>query len=312
MKKFMSTKIKISLVTLAAISLSCYLSAIIVLYNSGYSLSSYFPDWNSNFEWHLGWNDYNSTGIIEKEIPSTIQNINIESVSNNLSVQSYDGSTVKINIDGYFNNDNTYTNGLSKFDISNTDVNIQTNTALKNSDFHVNIYIPKSYKNNILLKNIRGSSTINELESSNLSVTSTSGDIILKNSTFDTVSLESKSGKINSPSITSNHSKIVTTSGDIYIEGMLGDSNVSSASGSIKLNLSNLGTTSNFSSISSDVEITIPKEIGYKVSFSTVTGQLNGKNMNIDLSNNNNISFSNGDGSKNITIKTTSGDLSVK
>ncbi|WP_143315847.1 DUF4097 family beta strand repeat-containing protein [Clostridium sp. HBUAS56017] len=313
MKKFMPTKVKISLIILAIISLCSYLSAAIVLFNSGYSLSSYFSDWDSDFRWNFGWNNhYNSSGTVEKDFSPTVQNINIESISHNLSIQSYDGSTIKVNIDGHFDDNNNYTKGLSRFDITDNDVNILTNTALRNSNFHLNIYIPKTYKNNISLKSLSGSININGLELTNLLANTTSGDIILKNTNVNTVSLESKSGKIDSPSITSNNSKFKTLNGNIYLGGILGDSDVNSTSGSIKLKLSNLGNISNFSSISSDIDLTIPKEVGYTVSFSTTTGTLNGRNKNVDLNKNDNISLSNGDGSKSVTVKTTSGDLSVK
>ena len=54
MKKFMSHKMKIFLSVLTTLSILCYISAAIVLYNSNFNFSSYSNDWHGELEFWLG------------------------------------------------------------------------------------------------------------------------------------------------------------------------------------------------------------------------------------------------------------------
>ena len=310
MKNFMSRKMKIFLSVLTTLTILCYISAAIVLYNSNFNFSSYSD--NLHGQLHFGWGNYNSMGTVEKELPQTVQNIYLSTTSSNYSVKFYSGTTLKIDISGDFLSNFTYSDGLSRTEVTDSNVFIETNDNLIFSDLDVTVYIPDTYKNLLSIKSSSGESSVTGGNLKNLLLSSASGDIDLYNVEATDTSLETLSGIINASTIKTNKSLIKTSSGDISINGVLGETAVSSASGSVDLNLSELSGTSNFSTQSGGVDLIIPNEIGYKVNFSSTSGEISGKNLNVDIKNNNTYSFTSGNGSKLITVRTISGDLNLR
>lgn len=310
MKKFMSHRMKVFLSVLTAITILCYISAAVVLYNSNFNFSSYSDDWHG--EWNFGWTNHNSIGTVEKDFPQTVQNINLTTTSSNCSIKFYSGSNIKIDISGNFLSNFTYSDGLSRIEVTDSNIIIETNDNLIFSDLDLTVYIPESYKNSLYLKSSSGELSVNGGNLKNLSLTSSSGDINLYDVEAADTSLDASSGSITASTFKTNKSLIKTSSGDISINGSLGETTVSASSGSADLNLSELGTTSNFSSHSGDVNLMIPNEVGYKLVFSSNSGEISGKNVHMNNDINNSYTFTNGNGSKLINVNTTSGDLGIR
>ena len=310
MKKFMSRRMKIFLSVLTTLTILCYISAAIILYNSNFNFSAYSDDFNGQL--HFGWGNHNSMGTVEKELPQTVQNIYLSTTSSDYSVKFYSGTTLKIDISGDFLSNFTYSDGLSRTEVTDSNVFIETNDNLIFSDLEVTVYIPETYKNLLSIKGSSGELSVTGGNLKNLLLSSSSGDIDLYNVEATDTSLEASSGSINASTIKTNKSLIKNSSGDISINGALGETTVSAASGSVDLNLSEIAGISNFSTQSGDIDLIIPNEIGYKVNFSSNSGEISGKNLNMDIKNNSTYSFTNGNGSKLINVKTSSGDLSLR
>lgn len=309
MKKFISRKMKIFLSVLTTLTILCYISAAIVLYNSNFNFSAYSDDFNGQL--HFGWGNHNSMGTVEKELPQTVQNIYLSTTSSDYTVKFYSGTTLKIDVSGDFLSNFTYSDGLSRTEVTDSNVFIETNDNLRFSDLKVTVYIPDTYKNLLSIKSSSGELSVTGGKLKNLSLSSSSGDIDLYNVEATDTSLEASSGSIKVSTIKTNKSLIKTSSGDISINGALGETNVSASSGSLGLTLSDLAGNSNFSAQSGDVDLMIPNEIGYKLTFSSNSGEISGTNLNVGK-NNNTYSFTNGNGSKLINVKTSSGDLSLR
>lgn len=310
MKNFISRKMKIFLSVLTTLTILCYISAAIVLYNSNFNFSSYSDNWHG--EWNFGWANHNSVGTVEKELPQTVQNIYLSTTSSNYSVKFYNGTTLKIDISGDFLSNFIYSDGLSRTEVTDSNVFIETNDNLIFSDLEVTVYIPNTYKNLLSIKSSSGESSVTGGKLKNLLLSSSSGDINLYNVEATDTSLETSSGIINASTIKTNKSLIKTSSGDISINGVLGETTLSTASGSVYLSLSELAGTSNFSTQSGDVDLIIPNVTGYKVNFSSISGEISGKNLTSDINNSNTYSFTNGNGSKFINVRTISGDLNLR
>ncbi|MGG7178165.1 DUF4097 family beta strand repeat-containing protein [Clostridium paraputrificum] len=321
MKKFISTKMKIFMALLASISIGCYIAAAIVLYNSDFKLANYideidghFNRMDNGFNMHMGWrdwNDSNSFGTIEKDFPTSIENLNVNSSSADIDIQFYEGSTIKVDISGNFYSNYSYEDGLRSFDISNNLVTIDTNEGNRCSSLNVKIYIPSIYKGNVNLTTQSGDLNIIGGDLAKINLSTHSGDIDISNLISQDLTINATSADIYASNTNSTKSNIMTSSGDIDIIGSLGDTKVGSSSGEVSLSLNSLGKTSNFSSTSGTIYLNIDKTIGYNLSFSTSSGELNGFGSNRNSGNRNNHTITNGDGSNAITVSTTSGDLEI-
>lgn len=311
MKKFISPRMKIFLSVLTTLTILCYISAGILLYNSNFNFSSYSDNWEGQL--NIGWGNGNSVrsmGTIEQDLPETIENIYLSTTSSDYSVEFYSGTTLKIDLSGDFFSNFTFSDGLSRIEVTDSNVFIETNDNLRFSDLDVKVYIPETYKNLLSIKSLSGESSVTGGNINRLLLESASGDINLYNVEAGDTSLKSLSGRIMAATLKTSNSLIKTASGDISINGILGDTTVSTASGSVDLNLSKLFSTSNFSTQSGDIDLIILNEIDYKVNFSSTSGEISGKNLNIDINNNSNTySFTNGTGSNLINVKTSSGNL---
>jgi len=310
MKKFMSRRMKIFLSVLATLTILFYIAAAIVLYNSNFNFSSYSDSFHGN--WNFGWSNHTSMGTVEKELPQTVQNIYLNSSSSDYTVKFYSGTTLKIDISGGFFSNFTYSDGLSRTEVTDSNVIIESNDNLNFSDLQFTVYIPETYKNSLSIKTASGESSVTGGNLKTLLLSSASGDINLNNVVANDTSLEAASGSIDASTIKANKSLIKTASGDISIKGFLGETTVSAASGSVDLNLSALNGTSNFSTQSGDIDLLIPSEIGYKLTYSSNSGEISGKNINSNNKMNSSYTYTNGDGSKIINANTSSGDLDLR
>jgi hypothetical protein len=310
MKKFMSHKMKVFLSILTAITILCYISAAVVLYNSNFNFSSHLDNWHG--DWNFGWTNHNSIGTVEKDFPQTVQNINLTTTSSDCSIKFYSGSNIKIDISGDFFSNFNYSDGLSRIEVTDSNIIIETNDNLIFSDLDLTVYIPESYKNSLYLKSSSGELSVSGGNLKTLSLTSSSGDITLYDAEAADTSIEASSGSITASTFKTNKSLIKTSSGDISINGLLGETTVSASSGSVDLNLSELGAISNFSAHSGDVDLIIANEIGYKLVFSSNSGEISGKNIHMDNDMNNSYTYTNGNGSKLINVNTSSGDLDLR
>lgn len=276
MKKFMSRKMKIFLSVLATISISSYIGAAIILYNSDFKISNYISKWTNDFDFDFDFDGhvFRNIGTLEKDFPSDVEAININTSSADVKINFYDGATLKFEAS---------TSTLRDIDISTVSNEIHSPNNILSininnpdySDINVNIYIPSNYKNSLKFK-------------------STSGDLDIIAGYLENVSINS-------------------TSGEIEINNLIAENlNIQSTSGDIDLYLNNLGTNSKISSISGDIDLFISKSIGYTLTFDTVSGDIKTDGTLMNFITDNNYTLTNGDGNKNIEIKTTSGSLHVK
>lgn len=315
MKRFMSKKMKFFLSILAVISIGCYISAAIVLYNSDFKIANYVPRWNENsdfdfdFDFHSG--KCKELGSIEKEFSSDLENININTSSADIKVEFYTGESLKITGRLYALGDMNISDIIKDVSSLNNTLSMDI-TPYSYDNLKLDIFIPDSYKGNLNINSTGGDNQILGGELNNLSLKSTSGEFLINNLTLKDLSVKTSSGDIELLYVNSNISNLNTTSGDIETSVCnLGELNSSSSSGEIDLNLSSLGNNSKISSTSGDIELSISESIGYTLTFNTSSGNIESNRLPIKFINDNNYSINTGDSSKNVEIKTSSGDLYI-
>lgn len=303
MKKFMSTKMKIFISVLATIFIGSYILAAIVLFNSNYKLTNYIDnipfsidtDWDGfelDLDFDSNYSRYNDSRTLG--INSDLDKIYIDTTSSDIDIQFYNENFVKLDIDSKISSHANFDSLINKFTIENNNLYISTNESFFNhvKDLNLTIYVPSTFKNN-------------------LSVITTSGDVNLTNGNFNNLSINSTSSDIDLSNISSNNTTISTTSGDISSHNSyLGNVTIESTSGDMDLNLINLDSNNKFNTTSGDIDLELPDNLGYCLNFDTVSGSFSNKNgTKTDKSISN---YTIGDGSKKISISTTSGDSEIK
>jgi DUF4097 and DUF4098 domain-containing protein YvlB len=136
-----------------------------------------------------------------------------------------------------------------------------------------------------------------------LNLSAASGDIDVSGSTLDYLSLNNSSGDIKFNNVTtSTETKLASSSGDITGSGTFGTVNGSTSSGDIDLQFRNSLNNTSLNTASGSVILSLPRDLGYKINYETISGDLNSSNGQLSL----------GDESSLINVSTISGDLNVK
>ena len=224
-KKFMSTKIKITIISLLIAIIGCYSTSAIILYNSDYKLSNYWDfDFEFNFDFSngiFGFKNFNkSSGTLTLPYEDSLKDIKVETSSADTEIIFDDTQEIKVDISGNFRKSYDYKNALYEFKIDENTLKITANdksSIVKNLELKV--HIPSKYKDNLIMY-------------------SSSGDIDLKG-TLGKLSLETSSGEI-----------------ELYcLNDLENNSKLTSSSGDIKMNLRNINSyTINYSTSSGNLK----------------------------------------------------------
>ncbi len=156
-----------------------------------------------------------------------IKNINIESSSSDINLIKYDDSEVKVHIYGklYTKDKNQKDDQIIKLnngllDIRETPkkyINILSFNlgVLTNSNkLKIDLYIPRDYKENIIIDSSSGSIKADNLNLKKLDINTYSGEIDLKDVSAKDISFESSSGKISADNIETDDLEMKTYSGN--------------------------------------------------------------------------------------------------
>ena len=173
------------------------------------------------------------------------------------------------------------------------------------SNASITVSIPYDFNERGTLKIITSSGDIDtsNLSMNTLNLSTASGEINISNLNLNYLSLNSSSGDIDFNTMTVlNETKLNSSSGSITGSGALGTVNGSTSSGDIELKFKNSLSNTSLSTTSGSVALYIPKNLGYKINYDTISGDLDSSHKQL----------SSGDESSLININTTSGDLSIR
>lgn len=158
-------------------------------------------------------------------------------------------------------------------------------------DYEIEIKIPKSYQKDLKIKTASGNLDIDMNLTSNLDISTISGDI--ETMEIGNASIKTTSGEIEVEK--ANDSKLISTSGDIEIHNCK-NVDITTTSGEISIGLLELSKNGKIKTVSGDVEIGSTNKI--YVETKTVSGDT-------QIRNNNRTS------QYELLIETTSGDIEV-
>jgi len=205
-------------------------------------------------------NCFAAGNLVHKEtIPANLKNLNINLLSENLSIKEIYGDEITIEI--YSN----YKKYIPSIETENNALNIQSvNKSFRFGEYcNVEICIPQDKKfNTIKIKQSSGTLEIEKLYANNIILESTSGSLSADNLRADyELKIEKSSGSTKINKLASDELSISSTSGSVKIESINTiDSNFNLTSGSIKIgkldtesfDLESTSGSSNISSITAD------------------------------------------------------------
>ena len=304
-KKFISTKMKIFMLILLLLSITFYVSGCIALVQSGYKLSDYADELNLNpdsfkFDANINLFDFDGSSLSKDyNLGDNINEISINLNSQDIKVENYEGQTLKVQLKSNNSSSGELTETEDGHKLSlNTNYNTPGNA-------NISVSIPNSFKNKGALKIVTSSGNIDisNVALDTLSVSTASGDTEVSNLTLNYFSLNSSSGDTHLNNVSAlNETRLVSSSGEIVGNGTLGQLTANTTSGDMELKLEKSITNSSLSSISGAIDLSLPKDSGYKINYDTISGHLESSNGKL----------SHGDESSIININTTSGNLNIK
>ncbi|WP_066646152.1 DUF4097 family beta strand repeat-containing protein [Christensenella timonensis] len=163
----------------------------------------------------------------------------------------------------------------------------------RNKDIRITLYIPREYAGILEVSTVSGLINVQGVSAERGTFDTTSGAITLNDGTFGKIKTDSTSGNIEAGRITADIFHANSVSGEISAEGTLLETDISSTSGSVDIVTAEAkefsadttsgtvrfacGNADNLEKISADtvsgaVEITLPENDGFKLSFDTVSG----------------------------------------
>lgn len=160
--------------------------------------------------------------------------------------------------------------------------------------------------NKVNLDTTSGDIDITKLDSKDATFTSTSGGIQLSGK-IDSLNLDTTSGDINLKDINNRNLICSTVSGQMNVSGTLSDIKAESTSGDTKITSSKMLSSLNYETTSADIDLSIPDNSGFTLSFDKLSGSLN---SDFELNHHDDL-YTYKNGTTNFYVSTTSGNLTI-
>ncbi len=259
---------------------------------SGFSIDKSSSNWN--------WFGISSNKLkwetVDEEKFSEIDGINSIAISSpfiDVKVTSEDRDDVRIRYYGKMKSNVLPTLKVEKKS-NNLDIKLESNTnsySVMDSDVVLEVFMPKSFSENISTSTSSGNIYMKDLIVKDFSISSSSGDLELEN-------LEGKALNLS------------TSSGDIKLEDSIGEINVTSSSGDVFLDNNKTNENMKITTSSGDVSINLSNNSSYKIEGTTSSGDVhyNGP-ISVEKDRSGKFDFTIGSGEKLIRIVTSSGDI---
>lgn len=178
----------------------------------------------------------------------------------------------------------------------------------------LNMYVPEDYTGALKLSSASGEVNLSDFTFENLDIHVSSGNIDLRNIDATTASIKNTSGEITIDTMTTEKADIVATSGTIRVTDFIGEISGKNTSGNTRFELRELVGDIDFDVTSGNITIDfIDGNIDALLNLRTTSGDVdvNLKEADINEKSDNRFKESIGDGTYNILITNTSGDIVI-
>ena len=315
MKKLISTKMKIFMTILFIGSITCFISALVVLGNSGYKLSNYIDEfdnllWNFEYNYSNHHRNFDNSSVIFSENASKVTNLEIGLSSYYADIVTTDLSN-NIEITANYDN-NLFANNLLSTNFSNGTLKLNAFTGVKSDDVYFRIVIPTSYAGNITIETANGDINLENLNSKVLSIKSLNSDIYLGNNNCEEINIHLTNGVINTNNNTTKQFTINSINSEISIYSSFENLNITNTNGDINVVIPNEMKICDINNISGDINFQTNLDKGFELNFETTSGDFENNSPITHYSCNfNKYKVVKGNPDANIKVKTVTGDLEI-
>jgi lia operon protein LiaG len=238
-------------------------------------------------------------GILDK--------LEVSAVNTEIRILPTDGSTIRAALSG-----TGPKNDLPALDVAESGDRLRiqvkqprTWLGFGNSQTNPDIYLPTGTKN--------GNATNSQHTINDIKVETISGDITVEKTGLDKFKANAVSGDIKLSPGTFTESDLETISGDIKATGYLGEMQANTVSGSIDVQMNKLTADFDAETISGDVNLMMPQDSSFDLSYKTVSGKVTNKfPISVSSSSHEGLKGTVGKGTYSVDVQTVSGDFEVE
>ncbi len=290
-----------------------------------------------SFDWNFGGvNNKNTIDQEKKEAIKGIENISIQTISDNINIIPVDSDEVRAHYHGSYSTTNSDYKPELVVERSGSQLKILikvepniTHFSFRN-DLKLDVYIPGKFDEDLKINstsgdvnvdtlnvdefeyiNISGNLNAKRIEAEDASMNTTSGEVNISGE-FDKVKFTTISGNLISDDFKAKESTLNTTSGEIKLSGQPGDVTSKAISGNLNLNYSDFDNTIEANSASGEVEIWLPKDAGFELDYKTASGDVRCDFKVPGSQGEHSLKGTVGDGDGSVNVRTISGNLSIR
>lgn len=305
----------------------CYGITGMIVSSSGFRFYNMFNDFDSNvnINWGTHWNsignkysydvdEQNSLAI------SSINNIRIDMVSADIKISISNDDNVKATLKGYIKSSQEIS--TPRLDMTKQGDTIYIKSPSRSfissysysENLTLEVFVPKSYSNNLDIKTTSSNIAIDTLDLSTLNISTTSGTIKTGEISTKSFNFGSTSGDLIINKLKSSNNQIKTTSGKIKINSIEGNLSFKSTSGDCYLSYKDMPAENiDISSVSGKIELHTPSNAEFFVNASSTSGDIKlDKPIIAEVKKEHQVRGVVGSDKCKINIKTTSGDITIK
>lgn len=244
-------------INIKKISLWLFITMIISFLAAGSILTTYGIE-NTLFN-YSGKNTQQNVSIEKTFDPAAVKTIDIDSVSTDVRIIPYDSNEIKVQFYGTASQNNQDPELISEMVGDTLTVKIKhkiaINIGFQNIRLRLDVYVPKSYAENIKVKTISGSVSLDSMSLNKLSVVTTAGDL--------------RASSINAKLI-----EFGTMSGNMIAEGLTGDLDYTSVSGRLDAEYASFNNNIKAHTTSGNITIKLPPDAQFNLGFKSLSGNL--------------------------------------
>lgn len=247
-----------------------------------------------------------------------ISEINVTTASTDINVVVSDTNEVRAHFYGNVTTSSYYETPQLDFNLNGSTLNINVKNRTNMtfgffmSSLKVDITVPKSYNKSIKLASSSGEINIQNVNVESLSCSTSSGSTNIENVSADEFNHSSSSGDLKATGITTKQTKTTSSSGSRTLKKFTGGLSGSSSSGSIKVQYLTFSNDIKLNASSGSIEITLPNNSEFGLEVNTSSGGIKcAFPISIKDSGRHRLSGTIGNGTNNISLNTSSGDIEI-
>ncbi|MCK5673654.1 MAG: DUF4097 family beta strand repeat protein [Spirochaetales bacterium] len=242
-----------------------------------------------------------------------IKNLDIAVSSADVRISVVNSDKLRVHLHGSSSSQKPYLTDKKVNSRLSIKVDRKSSFGISRSNLILEIELPGKYKQNLEIRSSSGDISVSNIELNIFKVDLSSGDLNLQTLNVRDFYYDSSSGKLRAVNIESQETELEASSGSIIIDKFSGNIKAKLSSGNIKFAYSNFKNSISINNSSGDITISLPDKSNFELNAKTSSGKIT-CDFPITISgeqNRDELKGIVGTGENTITIKVSSGDISI-